>query len=134
MLDEFLALDTASDQKDFQRNRGVQYATFCDVHAHDWFVNAMHSAIDYHFLHPTADNSHFYDKSAIEKTLNAMKAIDWEELDEEAYQQIQEYDADWFGLEYYPDVQALFEFALANDYYIVSFHDTTNMGDLEEWE
>ena len=55
-------------------------------------------------------------------------------MDEEAYQQIQEYDADWFGLEYYPDVQALFEFALANDYYIVSFHDTTNMGDLEEWE
>lgn len=28
MLDEFLALDTASEQKDFQRTRGVDYAIF----------------------------------------------------------------------------------------------------------
>lgn len=131
LVDDFFSLSSTGAKLNFEEREDVKSAIFCDVHADDWHVSFCHSVIDYHFLHPTAKNPSFYDEEAIEKTLKAMHALDWNVFDKQAHEQITEAQegeaSDWFGIDFYPSVQALFEHAKANNLYVVSFFDDSNM-------
>ena len=136
LVDEFLSLSSTRAKLNFEERDDIKSAIFCDVHADDWHESFCHSVIDYHFLHPTAENSSFYDKEAIDETIEAMHALNWEEFDKQAHEQIKEAqegeESDWIGLDFYPSVQALFEYAQANNLYIVSFHDDSNFEEFDE--